>query len=78
MGVHVGLLYLCLVVAIYYSYVLKKKFKKSIIDILLYKSTTKNMILIQGVSLNQMTPIVGVFLENKTCASKIFTRNLKF
>ena len=32
------------------------------------------MIFTQGLSLNQITPIVGVFLHDKTCASKIFTR----
>ena len=32
------------------------------------------MIFAQGLSLNQMTPIVGVFLHDKTCASKIFAR----
>ena len=28
----------------------------------------------QGLSLNQMTPIAGVFFHDKTCASKIFAR----
>ena len=32
------------------------------------------MIFTQGLSLNEMTPIVGVFLHDKTCASKIFAR----
>ena len=32
------------------------------------------MILTQGLSLNQMTSIVGVFLHDKTSASKIFAR----
>ena len=32
------------------------------------------MIFTQGLSLNQMTPIVGVSLHDKTCASKIFAR----
>ena len=32
------------------------------------------MIFTQGLSLNQMTPIVGVFLHDKTRASKIFAR----
>ena len=32
------------------------------------------MIFTQGLSLNQLTPIVRVFLHNQTCASKIFAR----
>ena len=44
------------------------------IDYLLYKSNTHHVIFTQGLSLNQMTPIVGVFLDDKTCASKIFAR----
>ena len=32
------------------------------------------MIFAQGLSMNQMTPIVGVFLYDKTCGSKIFAR----
>ena len=32
------------------------------------------MIFTQGLSLNQMTPIVGIFLHDKTCATKIFAR----
>ena len=32
------------------------------------------MICTQGLYLNQMTPIVGIFLHDKICASKIFAR----
>ena len=32
------------------------------------------MIFTQGLSLNEMTPIVGVFFPDKICASKIFAR----
>ena len=35
------------------------------------------MIFTQGFSLHQMTPIVGVFLHDETCASKIFARKFE-
>ena len=55
-----------------------RHFKIGHIDYLLYKSSTNDMIFTQGLSLNQMTPIVGIFLHDKTTAYKIFARKCAF
>ena len=44
------------------------------IDYLLYKSSTNHIIFTEGLSVNEVTPIVGGFLHDKTCASKIFAK----
>ena len=47
--------------------------------ILINYSTNQVVIMIfnQGLSLNQITPIVVVFVHDETCASKIFARKCK-